>query len=419
MDRDLNALLAVDPAVLSHDQLLDHLAAIERGKAALDAAAQPTLHLLAVEDCYDGIRRELEREWVREEVACVLRLAPVTAHSRLADASTLVTRLPDTLALVADGSISMLHARALTDAVADFDSDTTQRIEARVLAKAGTQTVGEFRQAVKKAVIAADPRQAEQKHRHAVAERQVRMWAEDDGMASVKLYTSADEAQRLWTAVDAHACALKDSDDVRTADQKRADVLADLAALALHNAPVKWQGRKPAVQVAVALSTLLGLDEQPGDLAGYGPIPAGMARRMAADSSGTWTRLITDPRGRLLDYEQTTYRAPAPLREHVLAEARTCTFPGCRRPPRKNDLDHILEWDYGGHTSAKNQHPPCERHHLIRHDGRWTIRRHDDGTITWTTPTGRAFDRPPYQHPVDTTSATQPDKDADPEPPPF
>jgi hypothetical protein len=127
--------------------------------------------------------------------------------------------------------------------------------------------------------------------------------------------------------------------------------------------------------------------------------------------------LITDDAGHLLDYQQTVYRAPAPLREHVLAEAKTCTFPGCRRPPRKNDLDHIVEWEHGGHTSAENEHPPCERHHLIRHDGRWKTKRQTDGTMTWTTPTGRAFDRAPYRYPIDTTSATTTDSGTD--PPPF
>ena len=52
----------------------------------------------------------------------------------------------------------------------------------------------------------------------------------------------------------------------------------------------------------VALSTLLGFDEQPGELAGYGPIPADLARRMAADPTGTWTRLVTDELGQLVDY---------------------------------------------------------------------------------------------------------------------
>jgi hypothetical protein len=60
-------------------------------------------------------------------------------------------------------------------------------------------------------------------------------------------------------------------------------------------------GLRPSVQVIVALSTLLGLDEQPGELAGSGPIPAAVARRIAADETGTRRRLLPDERGHLVD----------------------------------------------------------------------------------------------------------------------
>jgi hypothetical protein len=75
----------------------------------------------------------------------------------------------------------------------------------------------------------------------------------------------------------------------RTADQRRAHALVDLCLRrAGDGEQTMQQGRKPSVQVSAALSTLLGLDEQPGDLDGYGPIPAELARRLAADPTGTW-----------------------------------------------------------------------------------------------------------------------------------
>jgi hypothetical protein len=45
---------------------------------------------------------------------------------------------------------------------------------------------------------------------------------------------------------------------------------------------------RPTVNVTVALSTLLGLDAQPGELDGYGPIPAEPALRMAGEQGATW-----------------------------------------------------------------------------------------------------------------------------------
>ncbi|MGH8836580.1 MAG: hypothetical protein ACRDWG_16525, partial [Actinomycetes bacterium] len=52
--------------------------------------------------------------------------------------------------------------------------------------------------------------------------------------------------------------------------------------------------RSPAqIQVTVPATTLLGLTDIPGELAGYGPITAEVARRIVAH--GTWRRLLTDP----------------------------------------------------------------------------------------------------------------------------
>jgi hypothetical protein len=53
-------------------------------------------------------------------------------------------------------------------------------------------------------------------------------------------------------------------------------------------------GQRPAINVTVPISTLLGRDNQPAHLDGYGPITAALARRLAADPTGTWRRLVTD-----------------------------------------------------------------------------------------------------------------------------
>src|SRR5581483_2137124 len=122
-------------------------------------------------------------------------------------------------------------------------------------------------------------------------------------------------------------------DDCRTADQYRADALVAICLAVLNGGSIdglpKWQGRRPQVQVIVALSTLLGLDDQPGELAGCGPVPPEVARRLAADPSGTWTRLVTDEVGQLVDYGRTVYRPPQDLTDHVIARDRTCRGPGC------------------------------------------------------------------------------------------
>jgi len=237
-------------------------------------------------------------------------------------------------------------------------------------------------------------------------------------MAWLSAYLPAVDAQTVMTAVQAVADKAGKGDD-RTADQRRADALTTICAAVLTGQPIDglptWQGRKPSVQVTVALSTLLGVDEQPADLDGYGPIPADVARRIAADPTGTWHRLITDPQGQLIDYGRSVYRPPADLREYVIARDRTSRLPHDNRTARRSELDHVIPWAEGGTTCADNLIAESSRAHHLKHDAGWTTERHPDGTVTWTTPTGRSYDKPLDPYPVD---QTRPKLDDD-EPPPF
>lgn len=412
MDLVIDSVLDVDPRRLSHDDRLDLLKHIEQTRSALDAKAQLTLAALAGE----GDADHRSKEWVREEIACVLSLAPGTAAARMHDAVALVGRLPHTLDRLVDGSITFMHARVLIDAITDLDDDTAGKIERRVLLRAEDQPIGMFRQTVKRAVLALDPRRAEQQQADAWSERRVGMRPDDHGMAWVTSYLRADAAMALMTTIDGHARGLPD--DGRTADQKRADVLADLGSLALAATPGTTQGRRPAVQVTVALSTLIGLDDQPGELDGYGPIPAALAREIAHDPTGTWRRLLTDGAGRLIRYGRTTYAPPAPLRDHIVAAHPTCTFPGCRRRSCLGEIDHIVPFGnpadpHGGPTDPDNLHPPCIRHHHAKHEAGWRVEKTDQA-VTWISPSGRRYESPTHTYPVDTT-AHPPDDD----PPPF
>jgi len=76
-------------------------------------------------------------------------------------------------------------------------------------------------------------------------------------------------------------------------------------------------GLRAHVNVTIGLETLLGLNDNPADLAGHGPITAQTARDLAYHPDSTWRRLITDPTtGYLLNYGRSTYRPPRPRRPH-------------------------------------------------------------------------------------------------------
>jgi Domain of unknown function (DUF222) len=165
------------------------------------------------------------------------------------------------------------------------------------------------------------------------------------------------------------------------------------------SAAVARQVRRGGVQVrvgvTVGLTTLLGLDQLPGELAGYGPIPADQARELAAQ--GTWRRLLTDPvTGALLDYGTTRYTPPAHLAAHVVARDQTCVFPGCRVRADRCDLDHRVPFDAdggNGATSDANLSALCRPHHRLKQQRGWRLTGYADGTLAWRTPTGHRYVR--------------------------
>jgi hypothetical protein len=176
--------------------------------------------------------------------------------------------------------------------------------------------------------------------------------------------------------------------------------------------PVR-HGIKPAVQVVIALSTLIGIDDEPAELNGQ-IVPASLGRLIATDPTGTWRRLVTDHRGVLIDYGRKTYRPPANLAKFVIARDRTCRFPTCERQADTSELDHQIEWWRGGETNAANLNAVSPKHHHSRHDGGWKINTTDDGTTEWTSPLGKKYGKPPAKYPIDQTTRSAAD-----DPPPF
>ncbi len=185
------------------------------------------------------------------------------------------------------------------------------------------------------------------------------------------------------------------SRDSRTTDQIRADLLADLL---LASDPSKANGSgldnvTAHVQVTVAATTLAGEDNRPAELDGHGPLDPDVARGLACRNPG-WSRLFLDPTG--LVVETDSYTPSAAMRRFLRARDQHCRFPGCRMPVHRCDIDHNHEHAKGGRTRIDNLSHFCRGHHALKHPDiddryRWTARQRSDGSITWTSPLGRAY----------------------------
>ncbi|WP_133998085.1 HNH endonuclease signature motif containing protein, partial [Kribbella sp. VKM Ac-2566] len=197
--------------------------------------------------------------------------------------------------------------------------------------------------------------------------------------------------------------------DERNVEQRRADVVADVFEHMLHNG-LDWLGRRlpdqhrrrPHIEILVPITTLLGVDDNPCELTGYGPIPAEMARRIARD--GTWRRLLTDPtNGTVLEASTHRHDPGTVVTETLLARHPVCAWPGCNRTSRQCDRDHATPFKQSGRTNLTGLVPYCEYHHVIKDTPTWGWKTttHPDGSVTLTAPTGHRYTTvPPARGPI-------------------
>ena len=343
------------------------------------------------------------RDLAAAEVAAACSVSHQGAVFRVDLAADLV-RLPGTRLALAGGRLDRAKVLAIADAVAVLDDDAAAAVESRVLPRAAGQTMPALRAALRRAVIAADPAAAENRRVAQVAARRVLRYPGEDGTATVAWTGPVHEVDGFWLWLTGCATAARGpaAVDDRTLDQRRSDVLGDIGARGLAQSLTdcgaelpKVKGRRAQIGVVVAASTLLGLDEEPGELLGAGPITAPLARRIAAE--GTWRRLLVDPRtGRLDEVSVDSYHPPQDMVEHVIARDGTCRGIGCRVPARHSDLDHIRPWP-AGPTETANLHPAHRLHHRIKTLTDTTVHVDPDGTTVWTLPSGRSYRVPPHQ----------------------
>ena len=346
---------------------------------------------------------------VREEVACALRISPVTAQARIDTARLLAGPLAGTMAALRSGQVTMGHVHAIVEAAARLDgawepdgpqadafAAACEQLERRVLPVARRGTPGLTRAAARRAVLVVDPHGAARRRQAARCTRDVRVIDEPDGISVLLARMATLDAHAILATINHHA---HHSDAQETVGEARAQALADLV-LGRDTPPV----RPPVgvhLDVVIDLATLLGLRDDPATLPGSGPVAAGEVRDLLAalppDAAVTLRRLVADPlTGHLLDAGRTRYRIPDPLRAFITARDHTCRFPGCARPAARCQVDHATPWDDGGHTDRDNLGALCTRHHQLKTHAGWRITASaTDGSCTWQSPTGRTYHHDP------------------------
>ncbi len=380
---------SIEIPALTASESLDGVLACEKLLSWVEVQKQRLLaHIVS--------RDPSEKQWCIDEVGAALRLSGQVARAKLASAEQLVNRLPETLEALSEGQLTVAQANTIAEKSFALDDELLPNYQARVLKNAELQSLTDLRRTATRAVHSLDPATVQEKTRRAIEERNVRIAPADYGTAWLIALLPAADAKAIYARLDGAAHQIPRQDG-RTMDQLRADALVNGVLNGIGGELPTAQGRQPNINVTVGLGTLVGKDQEPGWLDGYGPISAEYAREIAHDPTGTWRRLVIDPvGGQLLDYGTTKYRPPRHLADFVIDRDGQCTFPYCTHSARNSDLDHIIAYPRGK-TSAENLQPLHRRHHNAKTEAGWQARRDElTGEMHWTSPQGRRYTtRPP------------------------
>ena len=333
---------------------------------------------------------ELADEAAAAEIRVALCLTRRAADTELALAVDLKQRLPAVCEALGSGDIDLRRAKTIAHGTAHLSEGAARAVVDRIIDDAVRLTTGQLKARVAKLCIEADPDEAQQRYEDAVEGRRVVCQPTESGTANLFAYDLApDRAVAITRRIGALARSLKTASEPRTMDQLRADVFVDL----LEGTPTRASAGRAVVDIHVDLETLARLADHPGELAGYGPVIADIARQVTQQQdSAEWRYTVTDPDSGQLLHNGTTRRRPtASQRRHVQARNRTCVFPGCRMPAVESDLDHRAAWAEGGPTTVDNLGPLCRHDHTIKHRDGWTYRRLPNGDHQWTTKLGHTY----------------------------
>ncbi|MDQ3763702.1 MAG: HNH endonuclease [Actinomycetota bacterium] len=313
----------------------------------------------------DLTRMATPDEFSADEVRVALVLTRRAAQAQFWLAHDLVTRLPQVHAAMDAGVLDEPRARVFSEWTTELSPEQAQAVCAALLPKAPTLTTGQLIEQIKKLAIAVAPDWARRRYEQAIADRKVVGYRNSDGSANLSGYNlPLDRVAAASGHIDALAKAVKRAGDSRPIDHIRADLflgmtdgtytgLDDAAIIEFLTAavdsdvdqpdsdsgeggdPTTTDGSAPndtglhcggdeagdsrpsasgdeptrlvraavgaGLELRVRLSTLLGHDQYPAELAGWGYLHAELARDLTTTLGGAqWRFAITDERGHLI-----------------------------------------------------------------------------------------------------------------------
>ncbi len=368
------------------EELKNTICAVQADLAVDLAASQRAQQAAA------GVAAERQGRGIALQLGLARRESPHRGQVLLGLAQTLRAELPHTHAALKAGWLSEFRATLIARETACLRVEDRREVDEAVCADPATlDGVGTrgLLGMLRGHAARLDPAAVAARARKAEADRGVSLRPAPDTMSYLTGALPVAQGVACYAALLKAALAAKAEGDERTKAQLMADVLVERLTGQTHAADVPV-----TVNVVISDTALFGGGHNAADVPGYGPVPAEVARHLAAHSMSsdavTFIRgLYADPHGRLVAMTSTRRFHSETLAEFLrLRDQGICRTPWCDAPVAH--ADHIHPAEHGGETSAENGQGLCQACNLAKQAPGWTQTTHTGPThtVATTTPTG-------------------------------
>jgi Domain of unknown function (DUF222) len=327
---------------------IERIAVLEKIKAAAAAAQLAEVVRFAqaqvAEQHAAGVDYRRLGKGIGDQIGMATKAGPWHGARRLTIGRDLWQELPGCFGLLAQGEISEHLAGLLVTETSHLDPDTRRTVDAQlVAARVDQMAPRKAAGTARRLAYAADPEGSVRRARMAREDRRVGLRPLPDTMTGLSAFLPVEQGVACWAALKARVDTLKAAGDPRTRGQIAADTLVE-----------RLTGQATAddvdveVQITMPVENLLDPHQQhPAEVAGFGPIPAGLADQIIGRTSGSrwWRRLFTAPtrdgRGSIIvGGDPAARRFTGWLAKLITLRDRWCREPFCTAPIRH--VDHIV-----------------------------------------------------------------------------
>lgn len=348
-----------------------------------------------------GVPAARRGQGVAPTVALARRESPHRGQRHLALARIVQRELPHTWAAWRAGRVTEWRATVMARETACLSLEHRLAVDELLAADHDAFEALSDREVVGRAQSEAARLDAEAvtaRRRKAESERRVSIRPAPDTMVWLTALLPVAEGVAAYAALTRGADSARAQGDPRSKGQVMADELVDRIS-GIQDGSGR-SSRFIELNLVMSHEALLGEADDEARIAGFGPIPAELAREIVAQAVGredeVWLRRLyaSSTTGELVAMDSRSRRFPAGLARFIRLRDQVCRTPWCDAPIRHTD--HVQRHDDGGRTSGRNGQGTCEACNYAKEAPRWRARPGPDGSVTTTLPTGHTYStRPP------------------------